>query len=327
MDFDFRRLQERSVRAKGINADDALQLYSMGKEKPFMLMAHASEIRQHFKGKTVSLCCIVNAKSGLCPENCKFCAQSAHHHTKAEVYPLISREEMIKRAEEAKEAGGHFFGIVTSGTEISAHSEWDQIEGAVKAINELGIKPCGSLGMLDVKRAQKLKRAGLYRYHHNLETARSNFDNICTTHDYEEDIETVKNAKKAGLSVCSGGIIGLGETMEQRIELAFTLKDLDVDSVPINILNPIEGTPFADMASLSPIEILVTVALYRFILPDKDIKLCGGKEKNLRQLLPLALIAGCNSLMTGNYLTTLGRDARLDIEMIEDLGLYPGRPG
>lgn len=317
------KIQKKSIKTGGIGVDDALRLYDISKESPFMLMAYASEIREHSKGKTVSLCCIVNAKSGLCPENCRFCAQSSHHHTDAEVYPLMSSAQIVAKAIEARDAGGHFFGIVTSGTEIAARSEWDEIEGAVKAINELGIKPCGSLGMLDEKRARELKKAGLYRYHHNLETARSNFDKICTTHDYEEDIETVKNAKKAGLSVCSGGIIGLGETMEQRIELAFTLKDLDVDSVPINILNPIKGTPLADMPSLSPIEILVTVALYRFILPDKDIKLCGGKEKNLRQLLPLALVAGCNSLMTGNYLTTLGRDAKLDIEMIEDLGLYP----
>ncbi len=318
------RIQEDAIERKGIGPDDALKLYEFGRKNPFMLMVHASEIREHFKGKTVSLCCIVNAKSGLCPENCKFCAQSAHHNTKADVYPLISRQEMIEKAKEARDAGGHFFGIVTSGTEVSAQSEWDEIEGAVKGINQLGIRPCGSLGMLDEERARILKRAGLCRYHHNLETARSHFDAICTTHDYEEDIETVKNAKRAGLSVCSGGIIGLGETMEQRIELAFTLKDLDVDSVPVNILNPIEGTPFARMSPLPPIEILITVALYRFILPDKDIKLCGGKEKNLRQLLPIALVAGCNSLMTGNYLTTLGRDARLDIEMIEDLGLKPG---
>jgi biotin synthase len=324
MDSGIKKIQQQSINTKGISVDDALKLYEIGNERPFMLMAHASEIREHFKGKTVSLCCIVNAKSGLCPENCKFCAQSAHHHTAAEVYPLISQKEMIGKAREAKEAGGHFFGIVTSGTEISTRSEWDEIEGAVKAINEMGIRPCGSLGMLDEERARDLKKAGLYRYHHNLETARSHFDAICTTHDYEEDIETVRSAQKAGLSVCSGGIIGLGETMEQRIELAFTLKDLDVDSVPINILNPIEGTPFANMPALTPMEILVTVALYRFILPDKDIKLCGGKEKNLRQLLPLALVAGCNSLMTGDYLTTLGRNAKLDIEMIQDLGLKPG---
>ncbi len=323
MDGELKKLQEKAVTKKSINADDALRLYAFGKEHPFMLMAYASGIKDHFKENRVSLCCIVNAKSGLCPENCRFCAQSAHHHTNAEVYPLISAKEMIEKAHEAKQAGGHFFGIVTSGTEISSREEWDEIEEAVGGINGLGIKPCGSLGMLDTERARRLKQAGLHRYHHNLETARSFFPHICSTHAYEEDIETIKAAKEAGLSTCSGGIIGLGETMEQRIELAFTLKDLGVDSVPINILNPIEGTPLANMPPLSPIEILLTVALYRFILPDKDIKLCGGKERNLRQLLPLALVAGCNSLMTGNYLTTLGRDAALDIEMIRDLGLVP----
>jgi len=146
---------------------------------------------------------------------------------------------------------------------------------------------------------------------------------VISTHNYQEDIETVKNAKNAGLSVCSGGIIGLGETMEQRMEMAFTLKELDVDSVPINMLNPIEGTPLERMRPLTPIEILTTISLYRFILPDKDIKLCGGKERNLRQLLPLGIVAGCNSLMIGNYLTTLGRDATHDIEMIKDLGFTP----
>jgi biotin synthase len=181
------------------------------------------------------------------------------------------------------------------------------------------------LGLLDEEMAHGLAMAGLFRYHHNLETARSFFDNICTTHDYDEDIRTLHIAKKAGLSVCSGGIIGLGENMMHRIELAMTLKDADVDSVPINILNPIGGTPLEDTPPLTPIEILLTIALFRFILPAKDIKLCGGKEKNLRQLLPLSIIAGCNSLMTGNYLTTLGRDTVHDIEMISDLGFEPAQ--
>ncbi len=320
MDSELKLIQEKSIEKRGIDLDSALKLYNIGKKRPFMLMAYASEIRDYFKGKEVSFCCIVNAKSGLCPENCKFCAQSAHHNTDAEVYPLISKEEMIEKARQAKMCGASYFGIVTSGTEVATEEEWKEIEYAAKEISSMGVKPCGSLGMLSLERARKLKEAGLYRYHHNLETARSNFDNICTTHDYEEDIETVKNARKGGLSTCCGGIIGLGETMEQRIELAFTLKEIDVDSVPINILNPIQGTPFANVSSLSPVEVIITVALFRFILPDKDIKLCGGKEKNLRQLLPLGMIAGCDSLMTGNYLTTLGRDATLDKEMIKDLG-------
>jgi len=320
MEFELQTITEKTIREKTVNLKEALELYDLGKSKPFLLMAYASEVRDYFKGKNISLCSIVNAKSGLCPENCKFCAQSAHYVTRAEVYPLMTKENILERAKEGKESGVGMFSIVTSGTRIEGEDEWKEIEEAIVGMVALGIKPCASIGMLDSERAKRLKDVGLFRYHHNLETARSNFDNICSTHDYDDDIETVKNAKNAGLSVCSGGIIGLGETMEQRIEMAFTLKELDVDSVPINILNPIEGTPLNSAEPLSPLEILITIALYRFILPDKDIKLCGGKEKNLRQLLPFAIEAGCNSLMTGNYLTTLGRDAAKDIEMIIDLG-------
>ena len=315
------KLKERAIKKRDIGFDDALTLYRLGSENPFLLMAYAAEIREHFKGKNVNLCGIVNAKSGICPENCKFCAQSAHYCTDAPVYPLIGSDVMVEKAREAKGFGAHMFGIITSGTRIADEAEWEQIYDAIKGITKLGIKPCVSLGMLDTDRARKLQEAGLFRYHHNLETARSFFDNICTTHAYEEDIDTVKTAKAAGLSTCSGGIIGLGETMEQRIELAVTLKELDVDCVPVNILNPRPGTPLEDTQQLSPMEILVTIAIYRFILSDKDIKLCGGKERNLRQLLPLGIVAGCNSLMTGDYLTTQGRNPELDKEMIKDLGL------
>jgi len=323
MDYGLEALKDKAIKKRNIDYDDAMRLYSAGLNRPFTIFAYAAEIMEFFKGKKISLCSIVNAKSGLCPENCKFCAQSSHHHTDADIYPLLPAQELIKRAKEAKEHGARMFGIVTSGTQIDTEAEWETIEEAIRGINAIGIKPCGSLGMLDESGARRLKEAGLFRYHHNFETARSNFDNICTTHRYEEDIETIKNAKKVGLSTCCGGIIGLGETMEQRIELAFTIKELDVDSVPINILNPIKGTPLENQPLLSPMEVLLTLALFRFILPDKDIKVCGGKERNLRQLLPLAIVAGCNSLMTGNYLTTPGRDASSDIEMVMDLGFYP----
>ena len=320
MDSILMKLKDKAISKANIDSDDAEKLYEAGQKDPFLLMACASQIREHFKGKKIGLCAIVNAKSGICPENCRFCAQSVHYGTDAPVYPLISSKEIIEKGQDAFEAGARYFGIVTSGTRINDQSEWDVIYQAIAGLNKVGIKPCGSLGMLDDETARNLKTHGLFRYHHNLETSRSFFDAICSTHAYDEDIETVMIAKKAGLSVCSGGIIGLGEKMAHRIELAMTLKELDVDSVPINILNPIEGTPLAGISPLSPIEILLTVAIYRFILPDKDIKLCGGKEKNLRQLLPLAIIAGCNSFMTGNYLTTLGRDAEKDLEMIADLG-------
>lgn len=324
MESRIKALAEKAIKQKGISENDAKSLYEIGKVHPFLVIAYGSEIREHFKGKKISLCCIVNAKSGICPEDCRFCAQSAHYQTDAPVYPLLSAQEIVEKAREAKKCGAHFFGIVTSGTSIGSKKEWGEIYEAIKGVNALGIKPCGSLGMLNDEEARSLKNAGLFRYHHNLETSRSYFHNICTTHDYEDDIETNKAAKRAGLSVCCGGIIGLGETMEHRIEMAITLQEINIDSVPINILNPIPGTPLEANPGLSPLEILMTISLYRFILPDKDIKLCGGKEKNLRQLLPLGIVAGCNSLMTGNYLTTTGRDAAHDIEMIRDLGLDVG---
>jgi len=320
MDSIFIKLKDKAINSAGIDHDDAQKLYETGQKDPFLFMAYAAQIREYFKGRKIGLCAIVNAKSGVCAENCRFCAQSVHYGTDAPVYPLISSQEIIEKGRTACEAGARYFGIVTSGTRIDDQDEWDEIYRAIAGLNEAGIKPCGSLGMLDHKMASNLKESGLFRYHHNLETSRSFFDAICSTHAYDEDIETVRIAKKAGLSVCSGGIIGLGEKMEHRIELAMTLKELDVDSVPINILNPIDGTPLAGTPPLSPMEILLTVAIYRFILPDKDIKLCGGKEKNLRQLLPMAIVAGCNSFMTGNYLTTLGRDTEKDLEMIADLG-------
>ncbi len=315
----FDKLADNAIEKKNVSVEEAMELYEKGKKDPFMLMAHASRIREHFKGKAVSLCGIVNAKSGVCPENCRFCAQSAHYHTDAPVYPLMSAEEIGQRGRLARENGAHMFSIVTSGTRVSTPEEWETIYRGIELINASGARSCASLGMLDKKTAGDLKKAGLYRYHHNLETSRSFFDQICSTHDYEEDIQTVRTAREAGLSVCSGGIIGLGETMGHRVEMAMTLRELDVDSVPINILNAIAGTPLESVEPLTPMEVLLTVALYRFILPDKDIKLCGGKEKNLRQLLPLAIVAGCNSLMTGNYLTTPGRDTPADLEMIRDL--------
>lgn len=315
------KLKNQVLEGYEIDQLEALNLFEEGIKSPFYLLAAASDIRERFKGKKINLCGIVNAKSGRCAENCKFCAQSSHYKTDAPSYPLISAEDIISQAKAAKDNGAHMFGIVTSGTKISSDAEWDEIFIAVKGIKEAGILPCASLGILDYNKALALKEAGLFRYHHNLETSKSFFPTICSTHDYEEDVKTVEAAKAAGLSTCCGGIIGLGETIEHRIELAIMLRELDVDSVPINILNPIVGTPLENAIALSPIEILCSIAIFRFILPQKDIKLCGGKEKNLRQLLPLGIIAGCNSLMTGNYLTTAGRDTALDYEMIADLGL------
>ena len=319
------KLKNKAISKKEVSISEALELFIEGSNKPWRVMAAASEIREHFKGREVILCGITNAKSGKCSEDCKFCAQSSHYPTNVPSYPLKPAAKMITAANDAARCGAEFFGIVTSGKRIKAKKEWNDIFKAIKGMNKIPIHACASLGLIDAEKAKELKVAGLFRYHHNLETSRSFFKNICTTHDYEENVETIRNVKNAGLSVCAGALFGMGEGITHRIELAATLRELNVDSVPINILNPIKGTPLSHMQQLTPLEILMTIAVFRFMLPDKDIKLCGGKEKNLRQLLPLGIMAGANSLMTGNYLTTTGRDSKLDQEMIADLGLIPTR--
>jgi biotin synthase len=319
------KLQKEAIKKKGISKEAALELFIEGSDHPYRILAAASEIREQFKGRKIILCSITNAKSGRCSEDCQFCAQSSYFETDIKSYPLKSAAQIIGEAADAARDGAEFFGIVTSGKSIKSKKEWTEIFKAIEEIAGTGIRPCASLGIIDGAKAKELRSAGLFRYHHNLETARSFFKNICTTHDYEEDVATIRAAKAAGLSVCAGALIGMGEGITHRIELAATLSDLDCDSVPINILNPIKGTPLGHLHPLPPLEILMTIAVFRFMLPDKDIKLCGGKEKNLRQLLPLGIIAGANSLMTGNYLTTVGRESKLDYEMIADLGLVATR--
>lgn len=309
-----------------VSSAEALELFIEASHHPWALMAAAAEITEKFKGREIILCGITNAKSGRCSEDCAFCAQSAHYKTNAPSFPLKTANQIIMEAEQAAKNGADFFGIVTSGKRLKTKKEWIEIFKAIRGVRKTGLHPCASLGMIDRGQATALKDAGLFRYHHNLETAGSFFPNICTTHDYGDDVATIRNAKKAGLSVCAGALIGMGETISHRIELAETLRKLNVASIPVNILNPIKGTPLSHMKPLPPLEILMTLAIFRFMLPDKDIKLCGGKEKNLRQLLPLGILSGANSLMTGNYLTTTGRDSALDHEMISDLGRVPTRP-
>lgn len=315
-----RSAKDRAIRGERIGPEEALEIYAAGRQAPFLVMAAAAEIREALRGREIQLCSITNAKSGLCRENCRFCAQSIHWNTSGPVYPLKSAREILEEAASAREKGSRMFGIVTSGTRITSKKEWDGILRAVEGVKALGINPCASLGLLNRDQAHGLKEAGLFRYHHNLETARSFFPKICTTHDYEEDVSTVRIAREAGLSTCSGGILGLGEGIGERIEMAVLLRRMEVDSVPVNILNPIPGTPLENEEPLPVTEILLTIGVLRFLLPDRDIRLCGGKEKNLRQLLPLGLVAGANALMTGDYLTTTGRDTPLDLEMIRDLG-------
>jgi biotin synthase len=234
----------------------------------------------------------------------------------------VAEEAITSAALDAAHKGSGCFGIVTSGTSLGPGEELERICAALRRIrSESSIEPSCSLGIIEQETAVRLKTAGAVTYHHNLETARSFFPSICTTHDYEDDIQTIRNARQAGLKVCCGGIFGMGETMAQRVELALTLRELEVDSVPINFLNPIPGTRLADANFLTPLECLHILALYRLILPTKRIAVCGGREKNLRDLQSWMFLAGANGTMIGNYLTTTGRDEQQDLQMLKDLGL------
>ncbi len=266
-------------------------------------------------------CGIINAKSGKCPENCAFCAQSAHHDTDAPIYPFVSEETLMKKAEEAARAGAVRFGIVTSGTALTERDVEPLCRAVERIVKEVGIAVCGSLGMLTPERAQIYREAGMTRYHHNLETAESYFPHICTTHAYEEDKASVRAAKAAGMEVCSGGIIGLGESWEQRVELAFTLKELDVDSIPLNFLNAIAGTRLEVMPRLSPQEALRSIALFRLIHPRKNILIAGGRSHVLQEWQSWLYAAGANGMMIGNYLTTTGASFEADHAMMHTLGV------
>jgi biotin synthase len=316
------KMSDDVVSGVPLEAADAIRLSEVSGSDLHLLFAEASRIREHYKGNTASLCSIINAKSGRCPENCAFCAQSAAHKTNAQVYPLVDEEELVRCARSAEQNGARCYGIITSGTGIKPGAELEKICRALRRIKaETSIDPSCSLGILNAGTAQQLKEAGMVTYHHNLETSRSFFPNICTTHDYQDDVETVLAVKRVGLRVCCGGIFGLGEVFSHRVELAETLRELDVDTVPINFLNPVEGTRLADADFLTPMECLKIIAIYRFMLPGKCLTVCGGRERNLRELQSWIFLAGASGMMTGNYLTTPGRAPEQDRQMLADLEL------
>ena len=315
------RLTDKVLEGKDITFEEAYLLLQVTKQRDIIfLISFANSIREEFKGSVIDLCAIMNAKSGKCSEDCAFCSQSTHHQTDIQRYPLANREDIVREAGEALQMGANRFSIVMSGRNINDPEEIESICSAIEDISSnVGIGRCASVGTLTGETARELKNAGLERYHHNLETAESFFPRICTTHSYQDRIATVKTAKEEGLRICCGGILGLGETPAQRLELAFTLKGLDVDSIPLNFLAPVKGTPLESALPVPPMEILKTIAIFRFILPAKDIRICGGRGKNLRNIQPLIYLAGANGVMIGNYLTTPGSDPKEDLQSIEDL--------
>jgi biotin synthase len=299
-----------------------LKLYKEAEANPQVLYKIADGLRRKHFGNKVELCSIINAKSGNCTEDCKFCSQSVYHSAKIQTYPLASADKMVESAENAARIKAHSFGIVTSGDCINSAKELPGVCDAIKRIRKQGrINPDASLGRLTIDMAKRLRDAGLVKYHHNLETSREFFPNICTTHSYEDRIRTVKIAKKTALEACCGGLFGLGETVEQRINLAFTLKDLGVDSVPLNFLIPIPGTPLEGSSRLTQKEILMTIAIFRVVLPDKQIKVCAGREVNLKDRQGEIFQAGASGMMVGGYLTQSGNPPEEDLKMLERLGL------
>ena len=283
------------------------------------LAAQASRIREKFTGNDVDLCALVNAKAGQCAEDCKFCSQSGHWNTGISAYPLMDADQIVKRALAAKEFGAKRFCIVTATRGLSDR-DLPVLCEAVRRVKEIGLEPECSLGFLTDVQLQALKEAGMTRYNHNLETAESHFKNICDTHTYQDRLNTLKMLRAHGVEICSGGILGLGESRRERLELAFALAELEVECAPINVLNPRPGTPLESTTPPDPMEVIKTIAVFRFILPKSRLELGGGREVNLRDCQSLAFLAGANSLIIGGYLTTTGRQPTQDLRMLEDLG-------
>jgi len=284
------------------------------------LASEATRIREKFTGKEVDLCALVNAKSGECAEDCKFCSQSGHYSTDVSAYPLMDAQQIVERAKQAREFGAKRFCIVTATRGLSDRDLPVLCEAVRRVKEEVGILPECSLGFVTDEQLEQLKAAGMTRYNHNLETSESNFPNICTTHTYQDRLNTLRQLRRHGLEICSGGILGLGESRQERLELAFALAEMEVECAPINVLNPRPGTPLESVTPPDPLEVIKTIALFRFILPKSKLELGGGREVNLRDFQSLAFLAGANSLIIGGYLTTHGRQPVQDLQLLKDLG-------
>lgn len=287
----------------------------------------ANRIRQKYFGNKIKVCSIVAGKLGGCDQDCAFCAQSARYDTAVGKTEILSDEKILSAAAQAKENGVGNFGIVYSGRSISG-GEFERVEELIRRItDEYGLGMCASLGIITNDQAKRLVAAGLRRYNHNLETSERHFADVVTTHKFTDRVKTIKSAQDAGLGICAGGIFGIGETDEDRIDMAMQLRQLGVDTVPMNFLHPIAGTPLGEMETLKPKQILTIIAMYRFILPETNLKIAGGRVLNLRDLQSWIFRAGATSILTGNYLTTAGRDVKDDMQMLKDLGLEPDECG
>lgn len=315
-------LTHRVLQGGQISGDDGRWLIRLDDAYLSWLMAGADRIRKTFRGDEIEVCAISNVRSGNCSENCSFCAQSGHHKkTTAPTYNYIPAEQLAQQAQRAREWGTADFGIVSKGWGIRSDKERATLKDYIATLRkESDIGRCASLGVLDADSAGWLKDVGLENYHHNLECAPSFFDKVCTTHTYEENVDTIRHAREAGLRVCSGGILGMGESLDQRIELAETLRDLNVESVPLNFLNPQPGTPMENQTPMTPMEILRAIAVFRYMLPRAEIRIAGGRQF-LGDMQSMIFMAGASGIMIGDYLTVKGRKVEDDLKMLSDLRL------
>ncbi|MGM0444542.1 MAG: biotin synthase BioB [Fibrobacterota bacterium] len=306
-----------------ISTAQAREYMALPDEQVFELLRLADDTRRRSVGNRVSICSIVNAKSGNCSEDCSFCPQSHQANTPVETYSLQTPEQLTHAARAAAEKGAHNMGIVTAGRAVTGSAEKAAItEAAARITAGESLSACVSLGIIDSTFLRELKSAGVRAVHHNLESARSFYPQVCTTRTWEQNVQVLEDAKAAGLKVCSGGLFGLGESRNQRVELFDELRQIGVDSVPINFLNPAEGTrAAASFTPMSPLEALKIIAVARLMMPSAQIRIAGGREFTLRDMQSWIFAAGANALMVGNYLTTSGRAVADDLQMIRDAGM------
>ncbi|QZY54790.1 biotin synthase BioB [Crassaminicella profunda] len=317
-----KEIKERILAEGQITYEEAVKLMEIDEkdeETLTILFDAANSVREKFVGNQADLCTIMNAKSGRCSEDCKYCAQSSHYQTGVEVYDLLEYDKILKRALEMERDGAHRFSLVTSGRGM----EEEDFEKLLKIYQRLkmdtNLKICASHGIISYEQAIKLKEAGVSMYHHNVETSKEFYESICTTHTYEDRINTIKNVQKAELDLCCGGIIGLGETCKDQVKMAFEIKELGIKSVPINILNAIKGTPLENNEKISPLKALKTMAVFRLVIPDGSIRYAGGRIA-LGEMQHVGFKAGVNAALVGNYLTTVGNKITEDIKMIKEQG-------
>ncbi|ODS33445.1 MAG: biotin synthase [Candidatus Scalindua rubra] len=322
MNTKIEKIANRVLQGKGISYKEAHYLMGINGNEIYDLLYWANHIRYNSFKNVISLCSIKSAKQGRCSEDCRFCSQSSRYQTEISRFPLVEKEKISGAVERGKEYKSNCVGVVTSGYSLGGSVDFDKICDYVYELSkEEGISIHTSIGTITSEMAKKLVSSGVEMINHNLETSERYYPNICTTHLYKERVKTIEIAKKAGLKVCSGGIFGVGESVEDRLDLAFRLKTLDVDAIPLNFLSPIKGTPFSLEKALSPMDILKIIAVFRYIFPDKELKIAGGREENLRDLQSWMFYAGANSTIIGDYLTTKGKSPDDDLQMIKDFDL------